>query len=428
MRFRQKVFIAYASDAEAFAKSVSARLRSAGFRSALDTEFLSPGSSFDRALEDAIRSSSLFLFIVSSRSCEPDAYARTELHWAVTSARHILGVFAPSNDWPELEPPPEIAARTLVSPHGDRAANVVSEVRKILGRPTLIGQWAIIGLAAVVIVLAIPWILRPGPFIGNVYDATTNAPIPGVKLSFLGLGPECEPVITNQDGAFSFEKCKTARRSVDPHVILQLPDRDYPCGRRFPLNMPPRTTRITVDAKDPSCLVDISVGLPTVNPKVAKCVAAFRSAVSRAAASGLLVVIAEKHEEFQYSAVLARPPEKDTPQCHLLRNADPHRETALFKYLSSVSSSHSVATKEEIRKLGYTATEAERLHACLSVLRFPRLAITLDVVLTTRYYTVQHADPNDSKDQQLDKAVQAFKGTVQSALDPVEHGTECTFR
>src|SRR5215213_596371 len=106
MHLKPTVFIAHASDAKDFARVLAARIRRAGFSPFLDERSLTAGESYDAAIEDAVKRSSTFIFVVSAGSVTTDAYALTELHWAVTSDRSLLGVHAPGHD--EVTPPPDI--------------------------------------------------------------------------------------------------------------------------------------------------------------------------------------------------------------------------------------------------------------------------------------------------------------------------------
>lgn len=133
---RRTVFISYSSDAEDFAHAIASRLRSLEYVVFLDSWDLKPSRPYDAHLEERVRSCSLFIFAVSPRSVLPESYAKTELGWAVASRRRILGVFAPGH--PEVSPPPDVAARTMTRRGGDPVANTVSDVRAILGGPSVL--------------------------------------------------------------------------------------------------------------------------------------------------------------------------------------------------------------------------------------------------------------------------------------------------
>ena len=152
MGLRQTVFVSYSKDAADFARHLVARVESAGFSVFLDKTRLKAGGAYDTTLEKQVKACSLFLFLVSARSVRPDAFALSELQWAVTSGRHILGVYVPGHD--DVSPPPEISARTLSSTSGDRIANAVTDVRAQLGHPfartarIFAGITAVLALAA----------------------------------------------------------------------------------------------------------------------------------------------------------------------------------------------------------------------------------------------------------------------------------------
>jgi hypothetical protein len=249
MRLKHTIFVSYSSDAADFAVRLATRLESAGYLTTFDQWDLPPGAAYDPLLEDQVKSSSLFLFVISARSVLSDSFAITELKWAAASRRRLLGVHAPQHH--DVTPPPEIAARTLSRSGGDQVANAVSEVRAILGQPAIrfLKIVALLAAAILTVVFSVQFLARR-PYVGNVYD-TRGVPQQNVRVAFMGLGPECPPVVTDKDGGF-FSSCTSASRAINPRVILQ-PEGRAPCLTPISLMRPPLATTITIDPTVPNC-------------------------------------------------------------------------------------------------------------------------------------------------------------------------------
>lgn len=148
---RRRVFISYSGDAVEFAKVLAARLESAGYRAVLDKWDLQPGSAYDASLKRLVENSALFIFVVSARSARPDAYALTELAWAVAARRPILGVY-PSSDITVIAPV-DVRARTLIQREGDPIALTVGEASRIVGAPrALLAKAGMLTLAVVLVI------------------------------------------------------------------------------------------------------------------------------------------------------------------------------------------------------------------------------------------------------------------------------------
>lgn len=280
---RPRVFVAYGSDAKDFARELAARLDIAGVEPFLDERELVAGSAYDPTLKQAVSSSDLFLFVITTRSVESGAYALTELEWAISAKRPLMGVHPYNFD--DVVPPPEIVAGVCIRSRGDRVARTVSEVKERVAAPIRRTRRAAYLLAIVPIVAVIIGYLlfSPEDFGGSIYDRQ-GRPIEGVSVAFVGMGPErlCPPVITDKQGGFVFDKCTTARRSENPRVRLQPPNRE-PCQVEVALMTPPRMTVVRIDPSEPSCLPQSDPGVPVPPPDA--CAESLKNEIERTASS-----------------------------------------------------------------------------------------------------------------------------------------------
>lgn len=77
------VFISYAREDEAVARQVFAELVRAGFGPWLDVENLGPGSQWEVEIPKAIKSSDIFLALMSSKSLNKNGYVQKEIQFAM---------------------------------------------------------------------------------------------------------------------------------------------------------------------------------------------------------------------------------------------------------------------------------------------------------------------------------------------------------
>lgn len=140
------VFVAYSSDARDFAQHLCARLEAAGLSVFLDEKVLRGGEGYDSAIRAAIQSCTAFVFVVSPGSVAGDAYALTELHWAVQARRPLYAVYADAAEPVPL--PPELAAVTVPRPRGDPIAPVVAQLADLVAAKRARARWRRLGIVS----------------------------------------------------------------------------------------------------------------------------------------------------------------------------------------------------------------------------------------------------------------------------------------
>ena len=125
-----KVFLSYASEQHDLAEQIHLTLINSGHDVFFDRTSLPPGKDFNPAILDRIRSSDLFVFLISPQSVEDGAYARTELRFAQqvwnNPEGHVLPVMAVET--PLARVPNYLKAVTVLRPEGNLAAEVAATV------------------------------------------------------------------------------------------------------------------------------------------------------------------------------------------------------------------------------------------------------------------------------------------------------------
>jgi cold shock CspA family protein len=81
-----RVFISYAREDKAFAEKLCRDLRQAGVKPWLDSVDLLPGQRWEPAIREAIRDSSYFIAVLSSRSVGKKGYVQKEIRQALSIA------------------------------------------------------------------------------------------------------------------------------------------------------------------------------------------------------------------------------------------------------------------------------------------------------------------------------------------------------
>ena len=120
------VFLAHSSDAKDFTRELNNRLDAAGYSTFFDEANLRFAGGYDVPIADAAKGCRMFFFVISKGSVADDAYALTELGWALETKRKIAGIFAPGHE--SVTPPAEVSARLYVPSEGDRVANAIGFV------------------------------------------------------------------------------------------------------------------------------------------------------------------------------------------------------------------------------------------------------------------------------------------------------------
>ena len=167
-----QIFLSYASERERVAEEIALALKERGHRVFFDRDRLAPGKGFHARIEQEVRRSDLFVFLISPELVKTGSYALTELHYASQRFEHPDGQVLPVLVAPTpLDGiPTYLRAVTLLEPKGNPAAEVAAEVdrlctetrRRVLPgtQRDRTGPWAIatIGVVALLaVVLVTGW-------------------------------------------------------------------------------------------------------------------------------------------------------------------------------------------------------------------------------------------------------------------------------
>lgn len=125
-----RIFLSYAAEQLPLAEQIYQRLKNLGHRVFFDRTSLHPGEGYDAAILEELRSSDLMVFLISPRSIEEGAYARTELRYAQDIWKnpegHVLPVMAVEIEFSMV--PAYLSAITILRPEGNIPAEVVAKV------------------------------------------------------------------------------------------------------------------------------------------------------------------------------------------------------------------------------------------------------------------------------------------------------------
>ena len=128
-----RIFLSYSSEQASIAEQVCLRMRTSQHNVFFDRTNLHPGEEYDQAIIDAIRSSDLFVFLISPQSIREGAYTRTELRFARDTwpnpAGRVLPVIAVPTDFSQI--PNYLKAVTILRPDGNLPAEVSATVNDL---------------------------------------------------------------------------------------------------------------------------------------------------------------------------------------------------------------------------------------------------------------------------------------------------------
>jgi hypothetical protein len=134
-----RVFLSYSSEQANIAEQVYFSLKTSGHDVFFDRTNLLPGEEYNRAILDRIRSSDLFVFLISPSSIEESAYTRTEMRFARDTwpnpAGRVLPVLAVPTDFSQI--PNYLKAVTILHPDGNLPAEVSASVNDLAAGRTL---------------------------------------------------------------------------------------------------------------------------------------------------------------------------------------------------------------------------------------------------------------------------------------------------
>lgn len=164
---QHRVFIAHAEDASDFTLELAARLRNSGVAIFLDDPELPDADIDDAALQAAVASCSLFIFVVSARAIESGAYALIELDWAVGASCDLLGVTADGHE--HVIAPPEVVGTRGEPGRSSSVAHAVAQVHGLLSPGMSLRLKALLTLGVVTALGVVAMLsLKAPPYAGPV--------------------------------------------------------------------------------------------------------------------------------------------------------------------------------------------------------------------------------------------------------------------
>lgn len=126
-----RIFTSYSSAQGGIAHKIYLSLKNAGHKVFFDRTNLPPGREYDRAIHEAIRSSDIFIFLVSPESVAEGSYARCELRFASDTwpdpDGRVLPVLVAKTDFASI--PNYLTSVTALRPEG----NIVAEASSATG-------------------------------------------------------------------------------------------------------------------------------------------------------------------------------------------------------------------------------------------------------------------------------------------------------
>jgi TIR domain-containing protein len=128
-----RCFICYAREDEKEAERISVRLEADGHRCFFDKASVPTGGAYDGIIREQIQKAHVFIFLISQHSVKGGRYTITELKLAQEKWPRPRGRVVPVliDDTPHDSMPPYLAALNVLSPAGNRAAEVASEIDKL---------------------------------------------------------------------------------------------------------------------------------------------------------------------------------------------------------------------------------------------------------------------------------------------------------
>jgi hypothetical protein len=170
-----KIFISYAREDTAIAKSIAVRLRGDRHTVFFDRDSLRAGEAYDGEIRREIANADLFIFLISPHSVEKGSYAHTELEFAEARwpnpSGHVLGVIIEQP--PEKSIPPYVGVVTFPHTEGNLEALVLSVVAKISARRRRPWRWAL-GVSIAIAIAASIYALVRQPHVDEVCYLTAD--------------------------------------------------------------------------------------------------------------------------------------------------------------------------------------------------------------------------------------------------------------
>jgi hypothetical protein len=189
-----QVFISFASEQKESAELIAVALRERGYKVFFSKDTLPAAQSYDVRIEKAVKSSDLFVFLVSPESVTKGKYTLTELSFArdqwSNPSGHILPVMIAATEIGKI--PVYLRAVSIFEPEGNVAADTAAQVDKILKQTPrrdvalVAAGGAATGVLSYLVVLYWPNALRI-PFVIMIgkYNDTGVTAVPGLLFGAL---------------------------------------------------------------------------------------------------------------------------------------------------------------------------------------------------------------------------------------------------
>ena len=189
-----QVFISFASEQKESAELIAVALRERGYKVFFSKDTLPAAQSYDLRIEKAVKSSDLFVFLVSPESVTKGKYTLTELSFArdqwSNPSGHILPVMIAPTEIGKI--PVYLRAVSILEPEGNVAADTAAQVDKILKQTRrrdvalVAAGGAATGVLSYLVVLYWPNALRiPFVIFIGIYDGSGVSALPGLLFGAL---------------------------------------------------------------------------------------------------------------------------------------------------------------------------------------------------------------------------------------------------
>jgi hypothetical protein len=132
-----QVFISFASEQKESAELIAVALRERGYKVFFSKDTLPAAQSYDVLIEKAVKSSDLFVFLISPESVTKGKYTLTELSFArdkwTSPSGHILPVMIVPTEMGKI--PAYLRSVSIFEPEGNAAAGTAAQVERFCRKP-----------------------------------------------------------------------------------------------------------------------------------------------------------------------------------------------------------------------------------------------------------------------------------------------------
>ena len=189
-----QVFISFASEQRESAELIAVALRERGYKVFFSKDTLPAAQSYDLRIEKAVKSSDLFVFLISPESVTKGKYTLTELSFArdqwTSPSGHVLPVMIAPTEIGKI--PVYLRAVSIFEPEGNVAADTAAQVDKILQKTGLRDMVRIalagVGTGALSYVVMMYWptaLQIPFPISLGKYGGAGVSSLPGLLFGAL---------------------------------------------------------------------------------------------------------------------------------------------------------------------------------------------------------------------------------------------------